>query len=71
MNIMLYEPKKDRGEDAGSVWGLVYGKIQHKKDLPTINMRLLGSHFFYIKKMDVHYNRWRCKDCRQIFKHLR
>ena len=38
VNIMLYEPKKDRGKDAGSIWRLVYGKIQHKNDLPTINM---------------------------------
>ena len=38
VNIMLYELKKDRGKDAGSVWRLVYGKIQHKNDLPTINM---------------------------------
>ena len=29
VNIMLYEPKKDRGKDAGSIWWLVYGKIQH------------------------------------------
>ena len=38
VNIMLYEPKKDRRKDAGSTWRLVYGKIQHKNDLPTINM---------------------------------
>ena len=49
VNIMLYEPKKDRGKDAGSIWWLVYGKIQHKNDLPTINMGLLGGHCFYIK----------------------
>ena len=49
VNIMLYEPKKDRGKDARSVWQLVYGK----NDLPTINMRLLGGHCFYIKEMDV------------------
>ena len=53
VNIMLYEPKKDKGKDAGSVWRLVYGKIQHKHDLPTINMGLLKGHCFYIKKMDV------------------
>ena len=56
VNIMLYERKEDKRKDAGSVWRLVYGKIQHKSDLPTINMGLLGSHCFYIKKMDV-----RCK----------
>ena len=56
VNIMLYEPKKDWGKDTGSIWRLVYGKIQHKNDLPTINMGLLGGHCFYIKKMDV-----RCK----------
>ena len=53
VNTMLYEPKKDRGKDAGSVWQLVYGKAQHKSNLPTINMGLLGGHCFYIKKMDV------------------
>ena len=26
VNIMVYEPKKDRGKDAGSIWQLVYGK---------------------------------------------
>ena len=40
VNIMLYEPKKDRGKGAGSTWWLVYGKIQYKNDLPTINMGL-------------------------------
>ena len=48
VNIMLYEPKKDRGKDAGSIWGLVCDKIQHKSDLSTINMGLLGGHCFYI-----------------------
>ena len=67
VNIMLYEPKKDRGKDAGSVWQLVYSKTQHKNKLPTINMRLLGGHCFYIKEMDVLCKRWECKGCRQIF----
>ena len=67
VNIMLYEPKKGRGKDAGSVWKLVYGKTQHKNNLPTINMELLGGHCFYIKKMDVLCKRWECKGCRQIF----
>ena len=67
VNIMLYEPKKDRVKDAGSVWQLIYGKIQHKSDLPTINMGLLGGHCFYIKKVDVLSKRWECKGCRQIF----
>ena len=48
VNIILYEPKKD-GKDAGSIYG---GKAQHKSNLPTINMGLLGG-CFYIKKMDV------------------
>ena len=64
---MLYEPKKDRGKNAGSIWRLVYGKIKHKNDLPTINMGLLRGHCFYITKMDVLCNRWECKGCRQIF----
>ena len=37
VNIMLYKPKKN----ARSIWWLVYGKIQYKSDLPTINMGLL------------------------------
>ena len=49
VNIMLYEPKRN----ARSVWQLVYGKIQHKSDLPIINMGLLKGHCFYIKKMNV------------------
>ena len=63
VNIMLYEPKKN----SRSIWHLVYGKIQYKSDLPTTNMGLLKGHCFYIKKMDVHCNRWECKWCRQIF----
>ena len=63
VNIMLYEAKKN----ARSVWQLVYGKIQHKSDLPTINMGLLKGHCFHIKKMDVLCGRWECKGCRQIF----
>ena len=66
-NIMLYEPKKDKGINAGSIWWLVYGKTQHRSGLPTINMELLRGHCFYIKKMDVLCNRWECKGCRQIF----
>ena len=49
------------------MWLLVYGKIQHKNDFPTINMGLLGGNSFYIKKMDVLCKRWECKGCRQIF----
>ena len=44
VNIMLYEPKQDRGKDAGSIWRLVDGKAQHKNNLPTINMELLEGH---------------------------
>ena len=64
---MLYEPKKDSGKDAGSVWQLVYGKIQCKSYLPTVNMGLLGGNCLYIKKMDVLCKRWECKACWQIF----
>ena len=49
VNIMLYEPKKN----ARSIWRLIYGKIQHKNNLPTTNIGLLGGHCFYIKKMDL------------------
>ena len=66
VHIMLYEPKKDSGKDAGSLWQLVYGKIQHKNDLPTKNMGLLRGHCFYIKEMDVLCKRWESKGCRQI-----
>ena len=44
VNIMLYEPKQDRGKEAGSIWWLVDGKAQHKNNLPTINMELLEGH---------------------------
>ena len=64
VNIMLDEPKEYRGKDAGSVWQLVYGKTQHKNDLPTINMGLLGGYCFYMKEMDVFCKRWECKGCR-------
>ena len=67
VNIMLYEPEKDWGKDAGSIWWLVHGKTQHKDDLPTIDMGLLGSHCFYIKNMDVLCEQWEYKGCRQIF----
>ena len=67
VNIKLYEPKKDRGKNAGPIWRLVYGKAQHKNGLPTIKMGLLRGHYFYIKKMDVLCKRWECKGCGQIF----
>ena len=67
VNIMLYEPKKDRGKHAGSVCQLVYGKVQYKNDLPTINMGLLRGHCFHIKEMDVLCKRWECKGCAQVF----
>ena len=67
VNIMLYEPKKDRGKDAGSIWRLVYDEIQYKNNLPTINIGLLGGHCFYMKKMNVLCKGWECKGCRQIF----
>ena len=67
VNIMLHEPKKDRRKDARSIWRLVYGTIQYKNDLLTINMGLLEGHCFYIKKMNVICKRWECKGCRQIF----
>ena len=57
----------ERIQDTGSIWRLFYGKIQHKNDLSTINMGLLGGHCFYIKKMDVLCRQWECKGCRQIF----
>ena len=66
VHIMLYEPKKDSGKDAGSLWQLVCGKIQHKNNMPTKNMGLLGGHCFYIKEMDVLCKRWESKGCRQI-----
>ena len=67
VNIMLYEPKEDRRKDAGPIWRLVYGKIQHQNNLTIINMGLLGGHCFYIKKVDVLCKRWECKGCKKIF----
>ena len=67
VNIMLSEPKNDRGKDAGSICRLVYGRIQDKSNLSTINMGLLGGPCFSIRKMDVLCKRWECKGCKQIF----
>ena len=51
--VMFYEPKKNNGKNAGSVWWLVYGKLQHKSDLPTINLGLWGVIVFTLR-------RWMC-----------
>ena len=67
VNIMWYEPIKNKGKHAGSVWRLVFGKIQHKNDLPTIN--ILGGHCFYVKNMDVLCNRRECNGC--LARHLK
>ena len=53
VNYMLYEQNKDRAKDAGSIWWLVYGTIQHKNDLTTKNMGLLGGPVFTSR-------RWMC-----------
>ena len=63
VNIMLYKPKKN----SRSMWRLVYGKAQHKINLPAINLGLLGVHCFYMKNMHVLCKRWECKGSRQIF----
>ena len=68
VNIMLYEPRNDTGKDAGKVWRLVYGQIQYKDTLPTINMGLFKGHCFYINKIDFLCQNWECKRCKQIFK---
>ena len=34
VNMMLYQAKNDSGKDTGSIWWLVYGKIQYKSHLP-------------------------------------
>ena len=68
VNIMLYEPSKESGKDAGKTWRLVYGKIQYRDTLPTINMGLFKGHCFYINKIDVLCQNWECKGCKQIFK---
>ena len=31
VNIMLYEPNKDRGKDAGSIWRLLWQDSAHNK----------------------------------------
>ena len=53
VNIMLYERSKESGKDARKTWRLVYGKIQYRDTLPTINMGLFKGHCFYINKIDV------------------
>ena len=68
LNIMLYEPKGKVGKDL-EIWRLVYGKIQYKRDLPTLNIGLLDGHCFYIKNLDVLCKKWECKGCRQVFTH--
>ena len=68
VNIMLHEPSKESGKDAGKTWRLVYGKIQYRDTLPTINMGLFKRHCFYINKIDVLCQNWECKGCKQIFK---
>ena len=50
VNIMLFEPKEDRGDDAGFIRRLFYGKIQYKSDLPTVNMGLFRGHCFTSKR---------------------
>ena len=66
LNIMLYEPKGVQGKDR-EIWRLVYGKIQYKKDLPTVQIGLLDGHCFYIKDLNVLCKKWECKACKQIF----
>jgi len=61
VNIMLYEPKQKE------VWRLVYGKLQFRSGLPTLNIGLLNGHCFYIKDIGVLAKRWECKGCRQVF----
>ena len=63
INIMLYEPKQKE------TWRLVYGKLQYKKGLSTLNIGLLDGHCFFIKDLDVLSKRWECKGCKQIFTH--
>ena len=41
VSIILYEPKKDNGKNGGSIWRLVYGKIQYKSNFPTIKIEYL------------------------------
>ena len=60
---MLYEPKQKE------TWRLVYGKLQYKKGLPTLNIGLLDGHCFFIKDLDVLAKRWECKGCKQVFTH--
>ena len=61
VNIMLYEPSKESGKDAGKTWRLVYGKIQYQDTFPTINTGLCKGHCFYINKIDVLCQNWECK----------
>ena len=46
INIMLFEPKKDSGKEAESIWQLVFGKIKYKSNLTILNMELLGNRCF-------------------------
>ena len=67
VKIMLHEPQKDSGKNTKSICWLVCGKIQYKRDLPTIKMGLLGGHYFCIKKIGALCKRRECKSCTKIF----
>ena len=53
VNIMLYESMKDSGKDAGSIWQLIYDKIEYKTSLTKVNMGTMGSYCFYMKNMEM------------------
>ena len=36
VNIMLYQSMKDSGKDAGSIWQLIYDKIEYKTSLTKV-----------------------------------
>ena len=61
----LYKP--GGGKNGGSLWQLVYGRIQYKSDFPTVKTELLAVPCFYIRKVDALCKRLECKIYKQIF----
>ena len=49
------------------VWYLVYGKLNYKEGLPTLNIGLYKGHCFYIKSLSGLCKKFECQGCHQIF----
>ena len=63
VNIRLYESINS------SVWKLVFGQVQHRRSLPTIDIGLYDGRRFHIKELKVLANHWERSECQQKFTH--